>query len=109
MKKIVTVKAPKSDNVSILKEKIKEKKSPRFDHLAASNLILYKVSLSNDEVDSYLKEANTAMTHIYLKPLKKLKEVFPDPLQEDLIHIIFEHDSGTCPRHWWISSCDMNY
>lgn len=44
--------------------------------------------------DSRLKEANRwtpAVTCIHLKPLKKLNEVFPEPLQEDLVHIIFEH------------------
>jgi hypothetical protein len=80
---------------------IKEEKAPHLDHIAASDLILYKVSLSDAEVDSRLKEANrwtSAVTCNRLKPLKKLNEVFPEPLQEDLVHIIFEHGPSTCPR-----------
>jgi hypothetical protein len=43
-----TVKIPKTDNISILKELIKGKKAPHLDRLAASNLILWKVKLSID-------------------------------------------------------------
>lgn len=42
--KFFTVKVPKSDNVSILKEMIKEKKACHLAHLDASDLILWKVS-----------------------------------------------------------------
>ena len=44
--KVFTVKVPESENVSILKELIKAKKAPHLDHLAASDLILWKVRLS---------------------------------------------------------------
>src|SRR5260221_10885376 len=95
--KTFSVKIPESENVSTLKEMIKAKKAPHLDCLAASDLALYKVSLTTAEVDSRLKEANTdskgnsAVTRTLLPPLKKMKEVFPEPLQEDLVHIIFEH------------------
>jgi hypothetical protein len=36
----------KTDNISILKKKIKEEKAPHLNHLAASDLILWKVRLS---------------------------------------------------------------
>jgi hypothetical protein len=39
-----TVKIPKTENVSILKDLIKEKKSPHLDHIAASDLDLWLVS-----------------------------------------------------------------
>ena len=82
-------------NVSILKELIKEKKARqlRVAHPDASDLILWKAPLPADDS----KDANTnameepAATPIPLSPLKKLKEVFPGPLQEDLVHIVFEH------------------
>jgi len=47
--KVITVKIPESDNVSILKELVKEKKAPHLDHLAASDLILWKVRLFPDQ------------------------------------------------------------
>jgi hypothetical protein len=45
---VFTVKIPKTDNISILKKLIKEEKAPHLDHLAASDLILWKVRLSTD-------------------------------------------------------------
>jgi len=102
--KVFTVKIPESENVSILKELIKEKKARRLAQLDASDLTLYKVSLSDVEVDSYLKGANTdskgnsAATRILLPPMKKLKELFLEPLQGDLVHVIVEHGPSTCSR-----------
>ena len=46
--KVFTVKVPESDNVSILKELIKEKKARHLAHLDASDLILWKVRLFPD-------------------------------------------------------------
>ena len=83
-------------------------KAPHLDHIAASDLILYKVSLSDAEVYSNTK-GKIAVTRIPLPALEELKAVFPEPLQRSRVHIIFEHGSGTCLRHRRISSCDMNY
>ncbi len=41
--KVFTVKVPESDNVSILKEMIREKKARHLAHLDASDLTLWKV------------------------------------------------------------------
>ena len=95
-----------TDNVSILKKLIKEERAHHLAHLDASDLTLYKVSLSAADVDSRLKVANTdskgksSMTRIHLQPLEELKEVFPEPLQKNHVHIIVEHGPGTCPRYW---------
>jgi hypothetical protein len=102
--KAFTVKVAKTDNISILKKKIKEEKARQLAHLDASDLILYKVSSSEAEVNSRLKEAkaeaSSAVTSITLEPLEKVKDVFSEPLQESRIHIIFEHHSpGKSSRH----------
>jgi hypothetical protein len=44
---VFTVKIPKTDNVSTLKDAIKEKKKPLFDHIPADSLELWKVSNSD--------------------------------------------------------------
>jgi len=44
-----TVKIPKAENISILKDLIKEKKAPHFDHIAASDLDLWRVSFPIDD------------------------------------------------------------
>jgi Crinkler effector protein N-terminal domain len=104
-RKAFTVKIPESENVSVLKKKIKEENAPHFDHLAASDLSLYKASFPSAEVDALLEEAtagskeNFVVPRIPLQPLKKLKEVFPEPLQEDIVHIIFKYGHGMCSRH----------
>ena len=46
--RMFTVKIPKTENVSILKDLIKEKKAPHLDHIAASDLDLWQVSLPRD-------------------------------------------------------------
>jgi hypothetical protein len=105
--KAFTVKVSKTDNVSVLKDLIKAKKSPHLDHLAASDLILYKVSISDAEAKSRLKEANadskanSTATRILSQPFEKVKDVFLESLQESHVHIIFEyHDHpGMCSRH----------
>ena len=95
--KAFTVKICKIDNVSVLKELIKEKKAPNLDHLAASDLILYKVSFPTVDVDSNSdSKATPAVMRIPLRPLEKLKEVFPEQLQDGIVHIIFEHGPSTC-------------
>jgi len=53
-KKVFTVKISDSENISILKELIKAKKAPHLDHLAASDLILWKVILPPDQSQSPL-------------------------------------------------------
>jgi Crinkler effector protein N-terminal domain len=56
LKKVFTVKIPKTENVSILKDLIKEKKAPHLDHVAASDLDLWNISLAKDDVtDEKLK------------------------------------------------------
>jgi len=91
-------------------------KNPR--HLAqvdVKDLNLYKVSLSDAEVDFYLKESNasskgkSAVLRIRLQPLEEMSAVFPEPLQKSHIHIVFEHGPGMCPHHRLISSSDKSY
>jgi hypothetical protein len=87
--KAFTVKISKTDNVSFLKKKIKEEKSCQLASLDASDLILYKVSLPTVDIDSNTdSKATPSVTRIPLKALEKLKEVFPEPLQEDIVHNI---------------------
>jgi hypothetical protein len=43
--KAFTVKISESENVSFLKKMIKEENAPHFNHLAAKDLVLWKVSL----------------------------------------------------------------
>ena len=56
---VFPVKISKSETVGILKEMIKEKKKPQFDDFAADTLVLWKVSIpDNDNLQQNLDTLN---------------------------------------------------
>ena len=84
-----TVEIPKTKNVSILKDLIKEKKAPDLDHVAASKLDLTQVSLAFDEE---LEENLKTVDLVPLTPLRSLLQVFPR-VEENSLHIIVQAPS----------------
>ena len=82
LKKTFTVEIEKTKNVSILKKLIKEEKAPHLDHVAASDLDLFQVSLPRDgDVDASLQN---------LKPLDSLlplSQVF-QRVKENYLHVV---------------------
>src|ERR1700692_3998929 len=78
-----TVKIPKTDNVSILKDLIKEKKAPHLDHIAASDLELWKVSFPIHDLTS--KRPPTLGPS--LRPHKLLSDLFTFGLEINHVHI----------------------
>ena len=81
---VFTVEILKTENISILKRLIKEKQSPRFNHVNASALILSQVSLpAVDDLEESLKNVDLAP----LKPLLPLSQVFPR-VEEDRLHVV---------------------
>jgi hypothetical protein len=87
LKKVFTVKINKTENVSILKDLIKEKKAPHLDHVDASDLNLWNVSISmDDDVDERLKNVNNLEP---LKPLLPLSQVF-SRVEESHLHILIQ-------------------
>jgi hypothetical protein len=81
-----TVEVPKTKNVSILKDLIKEKKVPDPDHVSASKLILSQVSLS---VDDSLGENLKSIALTPLNPVLPLSQVFPR-VEENRLHVIVQ-------------------
>jgi hypothetical protein len=79
-----TVKVPKTDNVSILKKLLKEEKAPHLNHVAASDLDLWKVSFPID--DLILKTLTTPGPK--LRPERLLSEVFSVNLDINCIHVV---------------------
>jgi len=83
---VFTVEILKTKNVSILKDLIKEKQSPRLNHVVASELILSQVSLPvDDDLEESLKHVDLAP----LKPLLLLSQVFPH-VEENRLHIVVQ-------------------
>jgi hypothetical protein len=81
-----TVEVPKTKNVSILKDLIKEKKAPHLDHVAASDLDLFLVSKSFliDDLASKQPPSNGSP----LRPNKRLSSLFAGDLSDDDLHIL---------------------
>jgi hypothetical protein len=82
------IKIAKSETVGGLKDAIKDKKKPEFDHVAADRLNLWKVSIPDDRS---LKE-NISKLDFYdeqsLSPTAKLSKVFADAPEEMHLHIV---------------------
>jgi hypothetical protein len=74
LKKAFTIEVEKTKNVSILKDLIKEKKASRLEHVDASDLDLWNLSIPMDS------DAGERLENIDnfepLKPLLSLSEVF---------------------------------
>ena len=85
--RIFTVKILKTENVSILKDLIKEKKAPHLDHVAASDLDLWQVSFPIDDLETELRNINLARYPKLSPPSKKLTTFFTDAA-DDCLHVI---------------------
>ena len=79
-----TVKIPKNENVSILKDLIKEKKALRLGHVNASDLNLWQVSFPIDDLPS----KNPPTVGPRLRSEKLLSDAFPSKLDINRIHIV---------------------
>ena len=87
LKKVFTVEVEKTKNVSILKKLIKEEKAPHLDHVAASDLDLWNVSIPMDvDTDAKLKNINNLEP---LDALLRLSDVFPR-VEESHLHILVQ-------------------
>ena len=84
---VFTVKILKTENVSTLKDLIKEKQSPRLNHVVASDLILSSFFLP---VDADLEESLKNVDLTPLKPLLPLSQLSPDVNKENYLHIVVQ-------------------
>jgi hypothetical protein len=90
--KMFTLEIEKTKNVSILKDLIKEKKAPHLDHVAASDLQLWKVDLSLDELGEEPVHDNldNYSSSKLSPPRRKLSFFFNGALDDEHLHIIAE-------------------
>ena len=73
---VFTVEIPKTENVSILKDLIKEKQSPHLNHVAASKLTAWKVSLP---VDTITPELTLSDVEVVLRQLQLIFSFSREP------------------------------
>ena len=81
--RMITVEIEKTKNVSILKDLIKEKKTPHLDHVAASDLDLWPVSFPIDDHSS-----KNQIVGPKLRSEKLLSDAFSSKLDINCIHVV---------------------
>ena len=86
---VFTVKIERNEDVSILKDMIKEKAALSF---AAKDLILLNVSLPLDNLDSKLNSLNHETCRTLSPSTTKVSLFFPAP-PDDCLHILVKHGS----------------
>ena len=100
---IFPVKISSVDNVSALRELVKEKKPHTFQHLDANYLVLWEVSISADsESDSDLQDKLKDLVlddTNQLMPLTGLAQVFSN-INEEGLHVVIRAPTGECPEIW---------
>ena len=85
--KMFTVKINKTENVSMLKDLIKEKKASRLEHVDASDLDLWMVDLRLDDLGAEQVLVNLD-TYQKLSPCKTLSSFLDHIMDDDHLHII---------------------
>ncbi|KAG8834757.1 hypothetical protein FRC17_007263 [Serendipita sp. 399] len=82
--------------VGQLKDQIKGKKSPKFEHIPADALTLYRVDvlvLENEEIEEKLTNASL---NDKLNPLRRLDKIYPSGLPDgEVVHIIVKPPSAS--------------
>lgn len=102
-----TVKITGTDNVSILKEVIKSKLVPRFDHVAANEFDLWKVDIPLDGSDNKLAaleaDATVDIEQVLggeeMLALCEVGEYFDSSHSQKLIHVIVKQCSPGETHH----------
>ena len=87
--RIFPVKIDSAENVGALKEAIKEKMKPNFNHITANSLVLWKVAIPIDEDANLETEVKNLRLHEE-KPLwttNGLLKIFSD-LDKETLHVV---------------------
>jgi hypothetical protein len=88
LKRYFVVEIEENETISILKDLIKEKKAPHLDHVAASDLDIWKVDLPTTNLKKSLDELKFDDNNPLL-PDDELAEVFGAPACKH-VHVIFK-------------------
>ena len=82
--RMFTVKIPKTENVSILKDLIKEKNPSSLGNIDAKNIDLWQISFPIDDLHS----KNPPTVGPKLRSEKLLSDAFPSALDINRIHVV---------------------
>ncbi|KAI6026740.1 hypothetical protein BKA83DRAFT_4247357 [Pisolithus microcarpus] len=84
--RIFSVNIPNTQSVSTLKNLIKETLSPKLNHVAVTDLTVWKVSLPLDNIPPEFTVNNVQP----LEPLTKISSVFSEALVDGHIHVLVQ-------------------
>jgi Crinkler effector protein N-terminal domain len=90
---VFTVKIPKTENVSILKRLIKEEQSHSLNHVDASKLTVWKVSLPVDTIAPELTVDGVKASK-QLRSVEKMSSIFGEDEVEEHVHILVQAPPG---------------
>ena len=96
---IFTIKILKTENVSILKRLIKEEQSPRLNHIVASELTVWKVSLPVDAITPKLTVDDVKASQ-KLHPVKKISSIFCEALVDEHVHVLVQAPTGALHKRF---------
>ena len=95
--KLFTVKIPRTENVSILKDLIKANQSPRLNHVVASELTVWKVSLPVDTIWPGLDDIERCQE---LHPAEQISLIFGEAPVGGHVHILVQVPTGVLHKHF---------
>ena len=96
---VFTVKILKTENVSILKRLIKEEQSPRLNHIVASELTAWKVSLPADTIAPELAVDDVKAAQ-KLRSVEKISSIFSEALVDEYVHILVQAPPGALHKRF---------
>jgi hypothetical protein len=91
--RIFPVKIAPTETVGVLKDLIKEEQSPRLNHVAASELTVWKVSLPADTIAPELTVDDVEACE-KLRSVKKISSIFGDALVDEHVQILVQAPTG---------------
>jgi hypothetical protein len=97
--RIFPVKIAPTETVGVLKDLIKEKQSPRLNHVAASELTVWKVSLPADTITPELTVDDVEACE-KLRSVKKISSIFGDALGDEHVQILVQAPTGALHKHF---------
>jgi hypothetical protein len=96
--RIFPVKIAPTETVGVLKRLIKEKQSPRLNHVVASELTVCKVSLHVNTIPPEPTVDNIEACEKLLS-VKKISSIFGDALADEHVHILVQAPTGAVPSY----------
>ncbi len=92
-----TVEILETKNVSILKDLIKEKLSPRLNHVVASDLTAWKVSLPVDTITPELTLDDVEYQKLHFV---EISSIFSEGLVDGHVHILVQAPAGALHKRF---------